>query len=206
LFVLTFACTTALFAAQRPLTAHATNVIVGHQQAEPDTGVTLCNTIGPSTNEYILDGYLLLGPASAYGESQFIGAPCTPKSTVTLTTVKAGWQYYGSGANQVQICLYNDNGSNAPGTQIGNCVTKRNLPTFGTTNTLVTANFTSQNLSLTGGTQYWIVAQTPSTGKGDDFEGVWNGTVSPYTGSNVAGTGWYSFEADLTPSMRVSGK
>jgi len=206
MFTLTLACSTMLFAAEAPRVAHATNVIVGHQRTEPDTSVTLCNTLGPKTNEYILSGYYVAGPASSLGTSQFIASPCTPKATHTLTTVKAGWQWAGSGANEIQVCLYSDSGSNTPGTQIGNCVTKTNLPNFGTTNTLVTANFKSQNLSLTGGTQYWIVAQTPGSGTGDDALDVWCGTVAPYTGSNVGSSGWYSFEADYTPSMRVSGQ
>jgi len=204
MFVLTLA--TTLLAADKPLVAHTDRIIVGHQKAEPDIGVTLCNNLGPASNEYnVTNGFFVAGPASALGTSQFIGAPCTPAATHTLTTVKAGWQWYGDGANEIQICLYSDNGSNAPGTQIGKCVTKKNLPTFGTTNTLVTANFTKQGLSLTGGTQYWIVALTPSSGTGDDALDVWDGRAG-YYGYNVGGGGWGSAEFDATPAVKVSGQ
>jgi len=195
---------TTMLAADKPLVAHASRIIQGHS-ALPDAGSVLCSNVGASTNMYQENGYFVAGPDSALGESQFMAFPCTPKTTKTLTTVKGAWQWYGDGANEIQICLYSDNGSNAPGTQIGKCVTKKNLPDFGTTNTLVTANFTMQALSLTGGTQYWIVGQTPSSGTGDDAMDVWCGGAD-YTGYNVAGNGWGSFQADLTPVAAVSGQ
>ena len=206
MFVLTLACSTTLLAAEAPKVAHADHIIQGKAQPNTSHDPVLCNTIGPSTNEFQLNGYFVAGPDnSLLGESQFMAVACTPSKNVTLTTVKAGWQWYGYGANLIQICLYSDNGSNAPGTQIGNCVTKRNLPDFGTANTLVTVNFSSQSLALTAGTQYWIVGQTPSSGTGDDAVDVWNGG-GEYTGYNVAGSGWGSFQADLTPAATISGK
>ena len=207
LFVLTIACTTMVFAAQKPVAVHANHIIQRKavQDDSPASTVVLCSNVGPATNQYGANGYLVTGPASALGTSQFIAAPCTPKVSKILATVKGAWAYDGSGANQMQVCLYSDNGSNAPGTQIGKCVTKKNLPTFGTANTLVTATFTKQNLALTAGTQYWIVAQTPLTGTGDDFYGVWVGE-SVSLGYNVGQNGWNSFQPDLEGVMMVRGQ
>lgn len=204
LFVLTFVCTTMAFA-EKPLVAHATNII--HKNAVQDNSrdPVLCSNVGPSANQYGVNGYFVAGPSSGLGTSQFIGAPCTPKVSKNLTTVKGAWQWYGSGANEIQVCLYSDSGSNSPGTQIGKCVTKKNLPAFGTTNTLVTANFTAQNLALTAGTQYWIVGQTPLTGVGSDAEDVWVGE-SVWLGYNVGQNGWNSFQPDLEGVMKVSGQ
>lgn len=206
IFVLTLACSTTLLAADRPLVAHADHVIVG--KAAPDTSndPTLCNSIGPASDEFGDSGFYVAGPTNpVFSHSQFIAVPCTPKANHNLTTVKGAWQWAGLGHNTIQICLYSDNGSNAPGTQIGNCVNKNNLPAYLTTNTLVTANFTSQNLALTGGTQYWIVAQTPSTGAKADATDVWVGG-NPWTSSDVAGNGWGSFQADYVGAMKVSGQ
>lgn len=205
LFVLIVACTTMVFAADKPLVAHADYVVVG--KAAPDTShdPTLCSNVGPPTNEFGATGYFVGGPNSEIGNSQFMAMPCTPKANHTLTTVKGAWQWYGAGHNTIQICLYSDSGSNYPATQIGKCVTKNNLPIFLTTNTLVTANFTSQNLALTGGTQYWIVAQTPSKGPQADALDVWV-SDGVWMGDNVGGTGWDSFQPNLAGVMAVSGK
>jgi hypothetical protein len=205
IFVLTLACSTTLFAADRLLSVHADHLIAGHGALPPAIGV-VCSNVGPATNQYGANGYLVLGPSNTLtGSSQFIAAPCTPKTNKILTTVKGAWQYYGTGANEMQVCLYSDSGSNSPGTLMGKCVTKKNLPTFGTANTLVTATFTKQNLALTAGTQYWIVGQLPASGTGSDAQDVWAGE-SVFASFNSGGSGWTSFQPDLEPVMAVSGK
>jgi hypothetical protein len=203
IFVLTLACSTMLLAADKPLSVHASHIIAGHGVLPPASGI-LCSNVGPSTNQYGANGYLVLGPANALtGASQFLAEPCTPKASKALTTVKGAWSYFGTGANVIQICLYNDSGSNAPGKRLGKCVTKKNLPAFGTTNTLVTADFTAQNLHLAKGKKYWIVAQTPGTSS--DAQDVWAGE-SVYESFNPGGAGWSTFQPDLNGVMAVSGQ
>jgi len=207
MFVPVLACCTALLAADKPFVAHADHVIAGEKMV-PDKShdPVLCSNVGPANNQFGSSGNFVAGPNNTVlGISQFMAVPCTPQTNRTLTTVKGAWQWYGYGANKIQICLYADSGSNSPGTQIGNCVTLTNLPTFLTSNTLVTANFTSQKLALTAGTQYWIIAQTPSRGTGSDSVDVWVGE-SGWMASDVAGEGWSSSQPNLQGVMSVSGK
>jgi hypothetical protein len=73
--------------------------------------------------------------------------------------------------------------------------------TLATVNVLPTA--------VTSGTQYWVVASTPTTGTGDDFLGVWN-YVPPAkpTGEGISQSGspWGTIPAFINePAGAVYG-
>lgn len=201
LFVLTLACTMG-FAASHPAIAHATQVIKGHmRQANPDHSVVLFNNLGASGFNYQLNGYFVAGSAnSVLGEAQFIALPFTPTVAVTLGKVSAPIQYYGYGTNAVRFSLYSDN-SGVPGTQIGNSVTKHNLPAFGTTGVTTTFNFSGQALALTAGTQYWIVGDEPNNSTAVE---VWDAD-GQWLGYDVANAGWGAFQPNLAGAAKITG-
>ena len=72
-------------------------------------------------------------------------------------------------------------------------VTVKNLALYGTCCTLTIASFPP--VSLTAGTQYWIVADTPLTGTGSDFYGTWD-FVAPnlFLMAGDHGAGWSAFD------------
>ncbi len=133
-------------------------------------------------------GWVISGPKSGYFFTQFNGMPFTPKSDSTVTQVQVAVQYSGGGANQVNLSIYTD-ASGAPGTLLAGPVTVTNAPPTGTCCTLAVANFSP--VAVTGGTQYWVVADTPLTGTGSDFEGVWDYVAEPvYPQASNRGSGW----------------
>jgi len=205
--VLTLACTTSLFAASRPAVAHASRIIrgTGTHLRVPATQHKIFSNVGPEANEYQANGYFVAGPTNpVLGVSQFMSVPFSSSVARMLTLVEVPMQWYGQGHNVAQLCLYSDN-SGVPGTQIGNCVTHRNLVAFGTTDTLTTYNFTSQALALGAGTPYWIVGQTPSTGAEADATMVWCSESSIEAG-NVANGGWFTFAPDLESVVAIFGQ
>ena len=139
-------------------------------------------------------GLAVLGPNSCCG-TQFDAMSFTPKSNSTVYQVQVAVQYASGGANQVNLSLYADSGGN-PGTLLAGPVTVTNLPQQPTCCKLAVANFTP--VAITGGSRYWVVADTPLTGTGSDFNGSWYfavQTTPPY--SVDLGTGW-SFAPSLS--------
>ena len=136
----------------------------------------------------------ILGPNnSLHYVAEFQAMSFTPKSDSHVSRVRVAVQYrdYG-GANQVDLSIYGDSGG-VPGTLLAGPVTVTNLPVAGTCCTLTVANFPP--VAVTGGTQYWVVADTPLTGTGSDFVGVWNFIFPriPPQASYLAGSGWSGF-------------
>jgi len=142
------------------------------------------------------------GPNSFSGGSQFAAMPFTPKSNSHVSQVRVAVQYY-IGANQVNLSLYGDT-NDAPGTMLAGPITVANLPNAGTCCTLAVANFSS--VAVTGGTQYWVVADTPLTGTGSDFQGVWDFVaVDVPQAVNIKGGGWYGFSGLYEVAGQVLG-
>jgi hypothetical protein len=175
----------------KPMTAHATNPSKVRTPAEvrPAGAKTIFSNLGPTGNVYYdADGWLVAGPSSSLGESQFIGLPFTPAKNSTVTVIKTAVGYDASGANQVLITLNKDDGSGGVGAVIAK-KTFKNLPDFGTCCKLNTWTLTKP-AKLKAGTQYWLVASTPATGTGSDSLDVWALTVDDFFSYNVAGAGW----------------
>lgn len=172
----------------------------------PEGLTKIYSNLGPKNDAYLdSDGWSITGFNSFGGDSYAfeIGLPFTPKFDSHVSQVRAPLQYDGSGANQVNFSIYSDvNGT--PGSILAGPVTVKNLPNFGTCCALAIANFTP--LAVTGGTRYWVVANTPASGQGSDFVGVWdwNYKVLTFAGSNGV-NGWYSQIGDTWPAGEVLG-
>jgi hypothetical protein len=160
---------------------------------EPPAGLKkIYSNLGPKTNLYdaAID-WSVSGPNSPAG-THFFALPFTPKSNSTVEQVGAALQYNGKGANQVNVSIYSDNGG-LPGTLLAGPITVTNLPATGTCCALAVADFSP--LSVTAGTKYWVVADTPLSGTGSDFRGAWAWIPKPiYLQGENDGDGWYSYD------------
>jgi hypothetical protein len=82
-------------------------------------------------------------------------------------------------------------------------VTVTNLPEGGICCTLAVATFTP--VAVTGGNQYWVVADTPATGTGSDFEGEWDMVAKVVPIAFDVGDGWFTRDANDLPASEVLG-
>jgi hypothetical protein len=204
-------CGSALVAQSRPSgprTVHAPEKSKIHVPAQSSAGLSIIfSNVGPPTNAFNdTFGAFLAGPASGSGFAFWYALPFTPKVDAHALQIRAAIEYIGSGANQINLNIYSDSGG-APGTLLAGPVTVTNLPLSGTCCILATANLSSP-LAVTAGTQYWIVADTPMSGVGADFEGEWDFIFpKPFLqGSNFDGTGWQAFYGGYeNPAAAVLG-
>jgi hypothetical protein len=157
-------------------------------QEEPTALTKIYSNLGPPANPFGAGfGEGVFGPLSAPGFSVFVGMPFTPKANYEVKQVRAAIQFE-SGANQVELSLYSDAGG-VPGTPLAQ-VTVTNLPAYFTCCTLAIADFPA--VAVTAGTQYWIVASTPTTGTGADFQGVWAYVLPAKISDALSnGSGWF---------------
>ncbi len=208
LAVLSFTCVQLVaqdVAAHHPQNVHVTASKVVTPAAKVPAGThVIFSNLGSETNTYYAgNGWLVAGPASELGESQFIALPFTPAQNSTVTEIDTAVGYDGGGANQFDLELANDNGG-LVGTPIARAQFT-NLPTFGSCCTLNRWKLRTP-ASVTAGTQYWIVAVTPNSGTGDDFYGAWAFSIVDNFDYNVAGSGWTSGIAfGGIPAGRVIG-
>ena len=166
----------------------------------PATLQTIYSNLGKKDHLYTCCGFGLFGPAG--GSSSFTAMPFTPSSNSHVSEVRVAVQYF-SGANQINLSIYADSGG-APGMLLAGPVTVTNLPNQGTCCRLDVASFAP--VPVSGGVQYWVVADTPLTGVGSDFNGEWS--VAANTTISFAaddGTGWFLDSAVLLPSGVVLG-
>jgi hypothetical protein len=161
------------------------------------------SNLGTKTDPYWVNAHSwqVSGPNSAKG-ANFIAMPFTPKYNSTVEQVQVAVLYNNSGVNQVNLSIYGDSGG-APGTLLAGPVTVTNLAEAGTCCTLAVANFTP--VAVTAGTQYWVVADTPLSGTGSDFFGVWNHVAKDIPMSFNRGSGWNKDTADNLPAGEVLG-
>jgi len=153
-----------------------------------------------------IDTWLISGPKSNVGVPDFIAMPFTPKSNAHVLQVRAAvlWYGKGNGADQVNISIYNDHKGH-PGKLLAGPVTVTDLPRAFACCQLAAANFSS--IPVSGGTQYWVIADTPMNGPGSDFLGEWAGAVSPVLplAADAGGTGWVTFNGNGLPAGDVQG-
>jgi hypothetical protein len=165
---------------------------------------TIYTNLGTKTNVYNDNaGEAILGPAT--GSTVFWAMPFIPKSDSHVLQARVAVQYNGSGANQVNLSIHGDSGGVEPGTLLAGPVTVTNLPEVGTCCILGVADF--NQVAITGGTQYWVVADTPLTGTGSDFSGVWDFVFKPiYPQADNFGSGWAPFDGfAFKPAFAVLG-
>jgi len=192
LAVLSFACATLVaqnFASHQPIGVHVNPSPMRTPAQHNPAGVkTLYSNLGPSTDAYYdADGWLVTGPLSILGESQWIGLPFTVSVNATVDALEAAVGYDGSGANGFLLGLYSDNGGTV-GTLLSSGGVK-NAPSFGSCCALSVAKL-NPPVSITAGTQYWIVAYTPSSGGGDDFYGAWAFANADHFDYSIDNDGW----------------
>ncbi len=191
-----------------PRAAQTTENSASQAPPQEDTKVALkkiYSNLGKAGDLYYANAHswLLSGPTAARGAA-FIAMPFTPKSDSTVEQVQVAVLYSSGANNQVNLSIYGDTGG-APGTLLAGPVTVANLATAGTCCTLAVANFTP--VTVTAGTQYWVVADTPLTGTGSDFSGVWNHVAKamPFAVNRGTGIGWKPDNADNLPAGKVLG-
>ena len=145
-------------------------------------------------------GYYVAGPGSGVGE-HFLAMPFTPKVDSHVKEIAVAMQWFGAGPNDVTIKLAT--GVPVPTTLVaGSTVTLSTLPTFTKLDCcpLPTVNYGGAGISLTGGTQYWVVAVTnsASTTTEDIWCLVWNDAIGTFAYNH--GNGW-KLEADREPAI-----
>jgi hypothetical protein len=210
--ILSLLCLLAFFhltsSAQTPKLVHVTRKPSPHVPADaPPAGlVALWANLGSGTDLFNdSSGWPIIGPNFGGGSSgQFFAVPFTPKSDSHASQVRVAIEWGEQNAtNQINLSIYADsNGS--PGTLLAGPFTVTNLPDSPSCCKLATANFTP--VALTGGTQYWVVADTPATGTGSDFYGLWD-VVSQevpeaYDQDNL---GWVPRDANQQAAGQVLG-
>lgn len=141
-------------------------------QAVPAHLQKIFSNLGPNQYELYADDWTWYVEGPLIGEGQqFTSVPFTPTANAQVSQVRAAIQYF-SGDKLFYLSIYGDSGG-SPGSLLAGPVTVTHLPNFGTCCTLASANF-DPPLAVTGGTQYWVVASTPASGKGANFLGGWD--------------------------------
>jgi len=164
------------------------------------------SNLGPPTSAYYgLGFWQIYGPNNPYGGStQFVALGFTSGANAHVKQVRAAVLYI-AGTNQINLSLYADS-NGIPGALLAGPVTVTNLPTYGSCCQLAIANFPI-SVAITAGTQYWVVANTPSSGTGSDFFGTWNYVpLSKQVLSAYSPGGWTTSQAPIEePAGAVYG-
>jgi hypothetical protein len=191
----------------RMLHHKVTHVIYLPPQEIPQGLTTIYSSLGtdPKNLYDYIDTWLVCGPNSPVGLADFIAMPFTPQSDSHVSELETAVLYYGVGADQVNLSIHVDS-KGKPGKLLAGPVTVTNVPPAFSCCQLAVADFSSP-VSVKGGTQYWIVADTPTKGQGSDFFGEWAGAVSPVLmmAGDAAGTGWVAFNGNGLPAGAVLG-
>lgn len=164
-------CSLTLFAAEHSPVAHVqpTSNVRTPAPAAPAGLAQIYSNLGPSaSNAYnSAIGFYVLGETSAFGYSQHTALPFTPSSNATVTQIRVPIQWYNDGSADVaRISIYSDN-SGVPGTSLIGPYTFTPPAGFSCCGLSV---INISGLSVTAGTQYWVVADTPTS---SNFDGLW---------------------------------
>jgi hypothetical protein len=138
-------------------------------------------------------GWALGGPNASTPE--FVAMAFVSPVDADVTQVRIPLMYV-AGTNQINISLYSGPSGprGTPKTLIAGPVTVTNLPAYGTCCLLTVVKFSPT--PIVAGAQYWVVADTPSSGPGSDFDGSWDWVPPvPPPGdsfSSPAGSPWFA--------------
>lgn len=175
-------------------------------QEAPQGSTVIYSSLGASGNNLYnyIDTWLVSGPNCQIGFADFIAMAFTPQVNSHVSEVRVAVLYDGSGANQVNLSIYKDSNGH-PGKLLAGPMTVTNLPNALNCCQLAIADFAS--VAVTGGKQYWVVADTPRSGRGSDFVGEWAGAVTPVLtlAGNAEETGWIAFNGNGLPAGEVLG-
>ena len=161
LTLLALCSATALAASHGPQNAHTQASKVIHRSADSDAGLKkIFTNLGPSTDAFdSSNGYFVMGDTNAaYGYSQDIAIPFTPKKNSTITKVKAALQYYDFGGGQTNAAILGiaKDASGLPGKIVAK-KTLKNFQDFGSgCCKLATWNLKTP-LAVKKKKQYWVV-------------------------------------------------
>ncbi len=194
-------CTLMLFAqaGRLPRAVHSTEKSSVHVPPEetPASLKKIYSNLGTSSTDLYNDteGWEISGPNSNGSRIHFFGLPFIPKTNSHVSQVQVAVQHVG-GANQVNLSIYGDAGG-VPGTLLAGPVTVSNLAMTGTCCTLGVTNFSP--VAVTGGSRYWVVADTFATGTGSDFIGEWEWIAKPiFPQAFSNGNGWFGSSTSPT--------
>lgn len=177
------------------------------QEAQAGSKIIYSN-LGTASDLYTGNwSWRLAGPNNSFfpGSHQFVGMPFTPQSDAHVLEVRVAAQYFGTGANQVNLNLYSD-ASGTPGTLLAGPVTVTDLPEGGTCCALAVADFSP--VAVSAGIQYWVVADTPLSGTGSDLSGGWAFVAkigATEWAQDIDNTGWFPAPSDGLPAGGVLG-
>lgn len=146
------------------------------------------SNLGPKTDAFNpAIGFYLLGPKSSFGFSQNTALPFTPANNSTVTIIGVPIQWYNDGSSDfARLSIYSDNGG-VPGTLLAGPFPI--APAAGFTCCTLTLAKVSPGLSVTAGTQYWVVADTSAN---SNFDGLWLiKPDAPITGYDQNAAGWF---------------
>jgi hypothetical protein len=165
---------------------------------------TIYSNLGSGDDRYNYEtGWTIIGPTwEGDGISGFFAIAFTPESNAHVTEALAAILYGGSGDNQVNLSIYSDS-DGVPGTLLAGPVTVANLAPTGTCCELAVANFPP--LAVSAGTQYWLVANTPTTGTGSNFYGTWAASPKVLQQAINSGSGWEVFDCYVDAAGAVLG-
>jgi hypothetical protein len=159
----------------------------------PPSLVTIYSNLGSSTDAYDdINAWLVTGPNSSFGESQWIAMPFTPKANSTVTKIKIAVEN-GGGTNGFTLCFGYPN----PATCIRTWEVKH-LPPAGTCCRLDVVNV-RPGIKVKKGKQYWIVAMTDSTNADalDSWPFTWNDSMGSFA-YNINNQGWTANNGNLS--------
>src|ERR1017187_573359 len=97
----------------------------------PQGLTTIYSSLGtdPKSLYNYIDTWLVSGPNSIVVISDFIAMPFTPKADSHISQVRAAILYYGDGADQVNLSIY-ENSKGHPGKLLTGPVTVANMPKY----------------------------------------------------------------------------
>ncbi len=147
-------------------------------------------------------GYTLCGPTCEIGESISVAGAFTPAATVTALRVEAAVGL-AAGTDTFTFAIYSDD-NGVPGKELWSGVAKK-LYDFGSCCAVDKVGI-SGGLKLTGGTQYWFVAQADK--KETDTFAAWNTSTTDQIDDvpvafNDNNGGWQSDSTTTPPAFAV---
>jgi hypothetical protein len=152
-------------------------------QREPARLQLIFGNLGTSqTNLYSTQGWADVAGDGCISPGIFPAMPFVPKSNSHASQVRVPVQW-AAGTDEINLSIYDDAGG-VPGKLLAGPVTVTNLPNWLTCCALASASFSP--VALTGGSQYWKVADSHM-----DFCGTWAyvarpGFVIAYGGAGIA--------------------
>ena len=163
--------------------------------AVPVHAGVIFNTFGPGDAYQTGTGWTLGYPGTGFSQ----GDAFTPVSTATLGSVELAVGLV-SGPNDLLVWLMSDS-SGQPGSVIESWSFSGAMGDFGYYNPPLVGNSALHPL-LSGGTQYWLIAGTPT----DQTWAAWNFNSIGHTGPHASrtGSGSWGTDDDTTGAFRIS--